>query len=274
MSVTFHWAQRPFHTNFFCKPNSSLLKSPRAHRNSVFQSQFHQSKHTPSPQKAIALSMLYIPWRFLQYIWDFTRNTAVNHVFFIIEHCSMSTVSYLCQYVCVYQWAMLSYWRRSNKSWLFSSAGPPHVILSRKFIEHCILGTDNLPGILLMYSANTPSHHTHNLLPNSPMQLSWIQPDHNKRSPSLCKVGHTRHAESRRFQQWWPQQHSPGRLVLGRRQGRMRNAGSCECSETCTGSYKACRGYSAHAGWWELPIKSMYMGWINVSYDTPTHLRP
>ncbi|KAJ9154054.1 hypothetical protein P3X46_027432 [Hevea brasiliensis] len=35
--------------------------------------------------------------------------------------------------------------------------GSSFSILSRNFIEHCILGTDNLPRILLMYFSNTPS---------------------------------------------------------------------------------------------------------------------
>lgn len=54
---------------------------------------------------------------------------------------------------------------------LLPSAGSPSVILSRKFVDHCILGTDNLPRILLMYYANTPSSHTtyfQTLLCNSP----------------------------------------------------------------------------------------------------------
>ncbi|KAL3724644.1 hypothetical protein ACJRO7_029759 [Eucalyptus globulus] len=38
---------------------------------------------------------------------------------------------------------------------LFS--GSTFAILSRNFIEHCILGTDNLPRTLLMYLSNTPS---------------------------------------------------------------------------------------------------------------------
>ncbi|WOL06192.1 beta-glucuronosyltransferase GlcAT14A [Canna indica] len=46
------------------------------------------------------------------------------------------------------------------------------IILSRKFIEYCILGTDNLPRTLLMYYANTPSSHTNyfqTVLCNSPV---------------------------------------------------------------------------------------------------------
>ncbi|KAL5990218.1 hypothetical protein ACLOJK_011115 [Asimina triloba] len=35
--------------------------------------------------------------------------------------------------------------------------GSPSVILSRKFVDFCILGSDNLPRILLMYFANTHS---------------------------------------------------------------------------------------------------------------------
>ncbi|XP_068659035.1 beta-glucuronosyltransferase GlcAT14A-like [Aristolochia californica] len=49
--------------------------------------------------------------------------------------------------------------------------GSSSVILSRKFIEFCILGTDNLPRILLMYCANTPSsdmNYFHTVLCNSP----------------------------------------------------------------------------------------------------------
>ncbi|KAH6786820.1 Core-2/I-branching beta-1 [Perilla frutescens var. hirtella] len=38
---------------------------------------------------------------------------------------------------------------------LFS--GSPMALLSRKFIEFCILGTDNLPRTLLMYLSNTPA---------------------------------------------------------------------------------------------------------------------
>jgi len=39
----------------------------------------------------------------------------------------------------------------------FSSAGSSFSILSRNFMEFCILGVDNLPRILLMYFSNTPS---------------------------------------------------------------------------------------------------------------------
>ncbi|XP_074559330.1 beta-glucuronosyltransferase GlcAT14A [Curcuma longa] len=49
--------------------------------------------------------------------------------------------------------------------------GSSSVILSRKFLEHCILGTDNLPRTLLMYYANTPSPQTNyfqTVLCNSP----------------------------------------------------------------------------------------------------------
>lgn len=41
---------------------------------------------------------------------------------------------------------------------LFTGSGS--VILSRKFIEYCILGTDNLPRTTLMYYANMLSSHT------------------------------------------------------------------------------------------------------------------
>ncbi|XP_068666307.1 beta-glucuronosyltransferase GlcAT14A-like [Aristolochia californica] len=73
--------------------------------------------------------------------------------------------------------------------------GSSYVILSRKFVEFCILGIDNLPRILLMYYANTPSAHLnyfHTVLCNSPkfnnttvnhnMQfVSWDDPP--KRDP-------------------------------------------------------------------------------------------
>ncbi|CAH8373694.1 unnamed protein product [Eruca vesicaria subsp. sativa] len=36
-------------------------------------------------------------------------------------------------------------------------AGPSFSILSRNFIEHCVLGTDNFPRTLLMYLSNTPA---------------------------------------------------------------------------------------------------------------------
>ncbi|XP_010527488.1 PREDICTED: beta-glucuronosyltransferase GlcAT14A [Tarenaya hassleriana] len=38
---------------------------------------------------------------------------------------------------------------------LFS--GPSFSILTRNFVEHCVLGTDNFPRTLLMYLSNTPS---------------------------------------------------------------------------------------------------------------------
>ncbi|CAH2052838.1 unnamed protein product [Thlaspi arvense] len=38
---------------------------------------------------------------------------------------------------------------------LFS--GPSFSILSRNFVEHCVLGTDNFPRTLLMYLSNTPA---------------------------------------------------------------------------------------------------------------------
>nr|XP_010918856.1 beta-glucuronosyltransferase GlcAT14A [Elaeis guineensis] len=49
--------------------------------------------------------------------------------------------------------------------------GSASVILSRKFVEYCILGTDNLPRALLMYYGNTPSSHMNyfqTVLCNSP----------------------------------------------------------------------------------------------------------
>ncbi|XP_072989088.1 beta-glucuronosyltransferase GlcAT14A isoform X2 [Typha latifolia] len=49
--------------------------------------------------------------------------------------------------------------------------GSSSVILSRKFIEYCILGTDNLPRTLLMYYSNMPSPQTNyfqTVLCNSP----------------------------------------------------------------------------------------------------------
>ncbi|CAH9087758.1 unnamed protein product [Cuscuta europaea] len=38
--------------------------------------------------------------------------------------------------------------------------GSPSSILSRKFIDYCILGTANFPRTLLMYLSNTPSSHS------------------------------------------------------------------------------------------------------------------
>ncbi|CAN0875677.1 Beta-glucuronosyltransferase GlcAT14A [Linum grandiflorum] len=49
--------------------------------------------------------------------------------------------------------------------------GSSFSVLSRNFIEHCIVGTDNLPRILLMYFSNTMSSITsyfHTVLCNSP----------------------------------------------------------------------------------------------------------
>ncbi|KAK8935324.1 hypothetical protein KSP39_PZI013086 [Platanthera zijinensis] len=49
--------------------------------------------------------------------------------------------------------------------------GSSSTILSRKFVEYIILGTDNLPRALLMYYANMPSSHMnylHTVLCNSP----------------------------------------------------------------------------------------------------------
>lgn len=48
--------------------------------------------------------------------------------------------------------------------------GSPSAILSRKFIEFCILGTENLPRTLLMYLSNTASSQSfyfHTVLCNS-----------------------------------------------------------------------------------------------------------
>ncbi|KAL0920419.1 hypothetical protein M5K25_009555 [Dendrobium thyrsiflorum] len=59
--------------------------------------------------------------------------------------------------------------------------GSSSVILSRKFVEHIILGTDNLPRALLMYYANTPSSHNNYLqtvLCNSPEFNRTIVNDH------------------------------------------------------------------------------------------------
>ncbi|KAJ3682444.1 hypothetical protein LUZ60_015017 [Juncus effusus] len=55
--------------------------------------------------------------------------------------------------------------------------GSPSVILSRKFIEYTILGTENLPRNLLMYYSNTASPHLNyfqTLLCNSPNFNSTI----------------------------------------------------------------------------------------------------
>lgn len=38
-----------------------------------------------------------------------------------------------------------------------SSVGSASAILSRKFVEYCILGSENLPRTVLMYLSNTPS---------------------------------------------------------------------------------------------------------------------
>ncbi|OAY64607.1 Beta-glucuronosyltransferase GlcAT14A [Ananas comosus] len=54
---------------------------------------------------------------------------------------------------------------------LVTQDGDSSVILSRKFIEYCILGTNNLPRTLLMYYSNMPSPHLnyfHTVLCNSP----------------------------------------------------------------------------------------------------------
>lgn len=48
--------------------------------------------------------------------------------------------------------------------------GSSSVILTRNFIEYCILGTDNLPRSVLMYYTNTPSAHAkyfHTVICNS-----------------------------------------------------------------------------------------------------------
>ncbi|KAL9237742.1 hypothetical protein vseg_012255 [Gypsophila vaccaria] len=50
-------------------------------------------------------------------------------------------------------------------------SGYPTSVLNRKFIEHCILGSDNLPRTLLMYLANTQSsilNYVPTILCNSP----------------------------------------------------------------------------------------------------------
>ncbi|XP_020589862.1 beta-glucuronosyltransferase GlcAT14A-like [Phalaenopsis equestris] len=59
--------------------------------------------------------------------------------------------------------------------------GSSSVILSRKFVEHIILGTDNLPRALLMYYTNSPSSHKNYLqtvLCNSPEFSRTIVNDH------------------------------------------------------------------------------------------------
>ncbi|CAK9164595.1 unnamed protein product [Ilex paraguariensis] len=50
----------------------------------------------------------------------------------------------------------LSLWKAVSQV-LFCFSGSSSAILSRKFIDHCILGTENLPRSLLMYLSNTPS---------------------------------------------------------------------------------------------------------------------
>uniref|UniRef100_A0A1D1Y6F1 Xylosyltransferase 1 n=1 Tax=Anthurium amnicola TaxID=1678845 RepID=A0A1D1Y6F1_9ARAE len=78
---------------------------------------------------------------------------------------------------------------------LFS--GSPSVVISREFVDFCILGVDNLPRTLLMYYANTPSSHTnyfHTVLCNSIQfngsiinhNLHYVSLDvHQKRDPRL-----------------------------------------------------------------------------------------
>ncbi|KAJ3690020.1 hypothetical protein LUZ61_019184 [Rhynchospora tenuis] len=59
--------------------------------------------------------------------------------------------------------------------------GSSSVILSRKFIEYCILGTENLPRTLLMYYANMPAPHLnyfHTVLCNSPEFNSTVVNNH------------------------------------------------------------------------------------------------
>ncbi|KAJ4774192.1 hypothetical protein LUZ62_015784 [Rhynchospora pubera] len=59
--------------------------------------------------------------------------------------------------------------------------GSSSVILSRKFIEYCILGTENLPRTLLMYYANMPAPHLNyfqTVLCNSPEFNSTVVNDH------------------------------------------------------------------------------------------------
>lgn len=49
---------------------------------------------------------------------------------------------------------------KSLTEFTVSWTGSSLAILSRKFIEFCILGTDNLPRTVLMYLANTPSSNS------------------------------------------------------------------------------------------------------------------
>ncbi|KAL9255451.1 Beta-glucuronosyltransferase GlcAT14A-like protein [Drosera capensis] len=67
--------------------------------------------------------------------------------------------------------------------------GSSTAILSRKFVEFCILGSDNLPRLLLMYSANTPSsllNYFPTVLCNSP-QFNMTTINHNLLFASLNK---------------------------------------------------------------------------------------
>ncbi|KAG2317273.1 hypothetical protein Bca52824_020395 [Brassica carinata] len=64
---------------------------------------------------------------------------------------------------------------------LFS--GPSFSILSRSFIEHCVLGTDNFPRTLLMYLSNTPaslSNYFPTILCNSNL---FKRPHHHQLDP-------------------------------------------------------------------------------------------
>ncbi|XP_051118192.1 beta-glucuronosyltransferase GlcAT14A [Andrographis paniculata] len=65
--------------------------------------------------------------------------------------------------------------------------GPSTTVLSRKFIEFCILGTDNLPRALLMYVSNTPasaSMYFPTVLCNA-HQFNWTTINHGLHYTSL-----------------------------------------------------------------------------------------
>ncbi|CAA6662566.1 unnamed protein product [Spirodela intermedia] len=127
---------------------------------------------------------------------------------------------------------------------LFSGSGS--VILSRKFLDFCILGVDNLPRTLLMYYANIPSSHTNyfqTLLCNS-IQFNGSIVNHNLRytawdeprrqdlprvlsSADLGNMTQSRAAFGARFERNSSVLDQIDRELLNRRPGRMVPGGWC-----------------------------------------------
>ncbi|KMS96066.1 hypothetical protein BVRB_002270 [Beta vulgaris subsp. vulgaris] len=138
-----------------------------------------------------------------------------------------------------------------NAYQLFS--GSPTSILNRKFVEFCVMGSDNLPRTLLMYLANTPSSllsYIPTIVCNSPdfkesavnhnLQYAsyYTPPDENPRQlngSDLEDMLRSGSAFATQFRHNDPTLNHIDREILGRRRGTVVPGGWCvgDVNNTC-----------------------------------------